>query len=292
LSASPVRVCSSQAQHQGGMKCRFGRRLPFWVAFLTLSENVSQALAVGTAGVRLTGGNSQTGEMPMVVFGPYPLTASTLTLHDGALQLIRGGETQISFDPQVMKLPYTVIPVPLDTAILAIHYTRQWALWRLDTFDTDTFDGQDINASDAWSVNDHSFCGTRQDTFLGGYCHFASTTTCKKYQQLPPHTRIRVRARVHFLDKWEGESVALVADGNTVWTRSHHWCPGFQTWMCRHYGISSCGHDTPDRLSVKVEATFAHSTPLLDLAFTSTLPAGTDPCTVSWGVDDVSVELI
>jgi hypothetical protein len=237
-------------------------------------------------GISLRGGFNSDGSSPTVVFGPNSADATSLSsnLHSTALEVKRRGEAVATFGSEIARLPETIstgeVAAGMDFAIQGV---PQWTLWDLDTFDTPD--------SAMWMPNDRSFCSSPEDHLLGGHCHFGATMTQRQYS-LPTHTRVRVRARVHFIDKWEGESVSLLANGKPMWSESHEWCPAFLKWMCEKYGVDTCGRSTPDRLSVKAEAVFAHSGPSLDIAFNSSLPVGTDPCYQSWGVDDVSIELM
>jgi len=251
----------------------------------------------GAAAVAVVG-DEERAVRPAVGFGADPRAGTTLVSDWGdAIEVRRGysgglrtaagaaGGAVVSLSDRVSSLPYTVVAGEVTTASsFTVRGVPQWSLWDLDTFDT-VDSGQ-------WFPADRGFCGAPSDRFLGGHCKLATAVAVRNYTQLPPHTRVRVRARVHFIDQWTGEAVSLLAQGGTVWSQSHTWCPQVFTRMCLKYGVDTCGRDSPDRLSVKAEAAFAHSGPTLDLAFKSTLPFGTDPCYKSWGVDDVSVELM
>lgn len=247
---------------------------------------ISQTAGQRAWGVSLRGGVNGDGSAPTVAFGATPSGATSLVsdLHGTVLELNRRGEAVVSLGKDLTKFPQTESTGEFSAGMeYSVNSVPQWTLWDLDTFDTPE--------SAMWSPNDRGFCSSPDDHFLGGHCRFAATTTQRTYS-LPAHTRVRVSARVHFIDKWEGDSVSLLVHGKPVWSESHNWCPCFLKWMCEKYGVDSCGRDTPDRLSVKVEAAFPHSGPTLDLAFNSSLAVGTDPCYQSWGVDDVSVELM
>lgn len=252
------------------------------------------ALAAGCAAGHPSGisliGNAQAQGAANLVFGSGPpemLTSMSMVPAQGLL-LRRANEDAmvLTSDGQVAKFPHLLAEADLAAQSLAVGGTQQWALWDFDSFD---LEGSDSNK---WLPNDHGSCGASRDAFLGGHCRFAATTANRHYAELPAHSRVRVRARVHFFDQWKDESVMLMVDNKPVWSQSHSWCPGFLKWMCMKYGVDSCGRDTPDRLSVKAEATFQHSGSDLHLAFTSNLAHDTDPCYTSWGVDDVSVELL
>jgi len=243
-----------------------------------------QTVAQRAYGISLRGGSD--GTAAGVSFGADVSGATSVATNLGrtALEVQRRGEVVASFGNDLTKLPATDSSGEFAAGIeLSVRGVPQWSLWDLDTFDE--------KAVSLWSANDRGFCGSPDDKFLGGHCRFGATSTQRTYN-LPKHTRVRVRSRVHFIDKWEGESVSLLVHGQPVWSESHNWCPCFLKWMCEKYGVDSCGRDTPDRLSVKAEAIFAHSGDTLEIGFNSSLPLTTDPCYSSWGVDDVSIELM
>lgn len=242
-----------------------------------------------TPAIFLTG-TEAAQEAPRLEFGQDPANSVVISEGVGKLQVNRGGVGQISLAESDVLLPTVQLrgDTQLEANSLSLRGVPQWALFDLETFDVSD---DPMTNSNLWSINDKGFCSTPGDEFLGGHCRFAATTTTRRYN-LPPHSRVRISARVHFIDNWLGESVMMQAHGQTVWSQAHNWCPGILKWMCTEYGISSCGSDTPDRLSVHVEATIQHTAPTLDLTFTSSLPLGTDPCKTSWGVDDVSIELL
>lgn len=256
---------------------------PLMVLLRTALLNPQQA-SCGTSGLFLVGGSVYKDDPPVLTFGSDPSATMVLTLSSAGVTLARAGVTEAAFDGEVTRLPGTTVSTEVAAELAYADGTPQWALWDLDTFDS--------AATGQWSVNDRSACGAPNDLFLGGHCKFGATRTERVYTQLPPHSRVRIHARVHFFDDWQGEAVAIQVDGQTVWARSHKWCSGFLQWMCLKYGVDSCGRDTPDQLSLKAEATLQHSSPSLRLAFHSDLPEGADACGVSWGVDDVSVELL
>jgi len=218
-------------------------------------------------------------EPPVLAFGAQ----ASITHSGDALNIQNAGSTA-SISPDVTTAQVLNLGGNASFVSVSSSGVAQFAL-----FDHDSFDAADSNQ---WSMNDHSFCGASRDLFLGGHCRFAATTTTRTYANLPPHSKIKVTSRVHYFDQWHGESVLMSVEGKPVWSQDHHWCPEFLKWMCRKYGMDSCGRDEPDRLSVKAEASFAHSSPTLTLSFSSSLPQGTDPCYTSWGIDDVAVHIM
>ncbi|GFE54248.1 hypothetical protein BaOVIS_016520 [Babesia ovis] len=158
---------------------------------------------------------------------------------------------------------------------------KQWVLWEQDLFEA--------KKSDVWMPGDTSTCGRSGDYFLGGPCKLSKGRVNRFYLKLPPHSEIRVTGRVHFFDQWEGESLNIKADGATVWSQSHNWCPSVSNTECIKYGIDSCGQEYPDRLSVHYDISLPHKSDTLALEFNSTLEA--EPCQASWGIDDVALFL-
>jgi hypothetical protein len=78
------------------------------------------------------------------------------------------------------------------------------------------------------------------DYFLGA---FGGTLATKTFT-LPPHTMVRVQARVHFIDKWGGELVYMEVDGGRKWSESHTWCSQLFESNCQPIAgktIDSCG---------------------------------------------------
>jgi hypothetical protein len=58
------------------------------------------------------------------------------------------------------------------------------------------------------------------DYFLGA---FQAVETTKSFA-MPVHSRVQLRFRAHFIDRWEGESLFVRVDGAVVYARAHNWC--------------------------------------------------------------------
>ena len=74
---------------------------------------------------------------------------------------------------------------------------------------------------------------------LGGHCQTAGTTVRRRFDNLPQHTHLRLQARYHFIDSWEGETAFLQIDGKTAWMDSADSRSGPP-------GINVAGGATPD----------------------------------------------
>lgn len=224
-------------------------------------------------------GDLATGLAPRIIFGDD--NAAIGDVGTGLLLAAgkQGAEIKVAPDEVVMGAVHAAGGLSLASTLTA-GGVSQWKLVDLDTFD---------DAPTAWSNGAHSVCGASADFFLGGHCKFGSTTTARVFENLPPHSMVKVTARVHYFDNWSGEALEVSLDDKVSWSKSYNWCPQFLKFMCRKYGIDSCGRDAPDNLSTQVSTTMAHVGSALKVSFASTLAADTDACHTSWGVDDVAV---
>jgi hypothetical protein len=67
-------------------------------------------------------------------------------------------------------------------------------------------------------------------------------------------------------------------------------CPAPTSAAALAGSLNVCGGEATDhKLSAPVHITLPHSGKSVELSFGSTLPADSDPCSASWGVDDVAV---
>ena len=133
-----------------------------------------------------------------------------------------------------------------------------------------------------WNVDETSTCGNA-DVFLGGHCKqtVMAKGAKKVLNNLPKHTEIRVKARVHFLDKWgAGDTAFAKVDGEYRWVDTPGSNPG---------NINVCGSDAPEAaLSQLVDIVMAHTGSDVTVDF-GALMTEKDACRQSWGVDDVEI---
>jgi hypothetical protein len=150
---------------------------------------------------------------------------------------------------------------------------KQWRLIGHENFEKEV---------KGWNVDETSTCGT-SDVFLGGHCKqtVMAKGAKKVFDNLPKHTEIRVKARVHFLDKWSvGDTAFAKVDGEYRWVDT----PGANTGK-----INVCGSDAPEAaLSQLVDIVMAHTASEVTVDF-GALMSETDACRQSWGVDDVEI---
>lgn len=96
-----------------------------------------------------------------------------------------------------------------------------------------------------------------------------------------PHTTLSIRATVHLLDDWQGETAYLKVDGVVVWTRS------FDSTAVSH-GVSISGTSPlfPDLVGIPVEVAVPSAAPSVSIEFGTTLDVGSQ----AWmAVDDVLI---
>jgi hypothetical protein len=151
---------------------------------------------------------------------------------------------------------------------------RQWALRYHEDFESDV-KGWNVNATSSCDGNDHH---------LGGHCNQVGEEVTKTFTNLGEHKFLRLQARYHFLDSWEGESAFAKIEGRNVWldvndVRGMH--PNT---------LNACGGEHPDmKMSVPIDVTIPHTADSVVVSFGSTLDE--HPCNESFGVDDVMISV-
>lgn len=181
------------------------------------------------------------------------ITASTLGASGGVLRI--QGDVVISRTSTVASASYLQL--------------QTWVEVSEDDFDT---------GLNGWTDIGRSTCGLG-NWFLGGYCNASSQETRKTFT-LPPHRSVRVTANYHMLDRWEGETGYLKAGDEYIWTLAGDISHG--------KGVDVCGGPEVDtRLGAVIDVVFTHSSKHLELSFGATLQG--DPCTASYGIDEVMV---
>jgi len=149
---------------------------------------------------------------------------------------------------------------------------RQWALAYHDDFEQDT---------NGWNTNLTSSCDGI-DHHIAGHCKEVGGEVKKTFDGLPEHKFVRVQARYHFLDSWEGETAFAKINDKTVWTDTN------DVRGMHPNALNACGGDHPDlKMSVPIDVTVPHTGSSITVSFGSSLDE--HPCNESFGVDDVMV---
>merc|ERR1711871_1148583 len=166
----------------------------------------------------------------------------------------------------------------IETDNLIQHGVKQWKLVAHDDFETEAKDWVSHEGS---AFIQTSSCSAG-DKFLGGHCNMAGGHLKKSFGDLPEHTHLRVQARYHMLDSWEGETAFLKMDNQYAWTDSND--------ASAKRGINICGGEHPEaKFSAPIDVIIPHSDASVMLEFGSTLDE--HACDESFGIDDVMVSV-
>lgn len=213
------------------------------------------------------------------------LSMAATTANTGYLQtsLLKSPTGTILVKGDLIITSADVDPSVSATAFIAESVTlggvAQWRLVRHEHFDQE-------EEVEGWSLMETSSCSAgSKDAFLGGHCKTGDNLATKTFENLPEHTQIKVAARYHFIDNWQGETAFLKLDGEHVWTQGHG--P-----VNPAHGIEMCGSSKfkETKFSAPVEVSQAHTNSMLEVSFGSTShDENDDPCSRSFGVDDVMI---
>jgi len=162
----------------------------------------------------------------------------------------------------------------LKSSFLEIDGVRQWGLVSLEDF-------EEVGVA-GWNHGEVTECAGRH--ILGGHCvEKAVPELTKTFENLPPHTQIRVTAKYYFIDSWDGESGFLKADGRTVWLDTYNHADG----DLKH-GINLCGNATPERkFGTPIDVMIPHTGSSVTLSFGATTDEHS--CDESFGIDSVMI---
>lgn len=151
---------------------------------------------------------------------------------------------------------------------------KQWALAYHDDFEQENSAG--------WNTNHTSSCDG-VDHHLAGHCKELENGAVKKtFDNLPEHKYIRLQARYHFLDSWEGEAAFAKIGDRTVWTDTN------DVRGVHGDALNLCGAEFADlKFSIPIDVTIPHSGSDVTVTFGSSLDE--HPCNESFGVDDVMI---
>jgi len=151
---------------------------------------------------------------------------------------------------------------------------RQWALVAHEDFEKDV---------QGWSTNKTNSCDGN-DHHIGGHCNNVDGEVKKTFTGLGEHKHVRIQARYHFLDSWEGEMAFAKVGDRTVWTEMN------DVRGMHPNALNACGGDHADmKLSVPIDVTIPHTGDSIELSFGSNLDE--HPCNESFGVDDVMISV-
>jgi len=104
------------------------------------------------------------------------------------------------------------------------------------------------------------------------------------FTNLGEHKFVRLQARYHFLDSWEGETAFAKIEDRIVWSEVN------DVRGMHPRTLNSCGGEHPDtKISVPIDVTIPHKGDKILISFGSNLDE--HPCNESFGVDDVMISI-
>lgn len=149
-----------------------------------------------------------------------------------------------------------------------------------NTTDTDTDADTDID-TEMKTLTKLSHCGDG-NMFLGGHCNAGGGHVLRRTWDVAPHSEVRIVARVHLIDSWEGEIAWMKVDGYYVWTTT-----GRSSIDASH--ISMCGDEKMNdaQMSTLVDVVIPHASKNVEITFGTSLDE--HACNESIGIDDVEI---
>jgi len=212
---------------------------------------------------------------------------------DGDLQIINSkGATEAAARRAGKVGSFGLKAIAFLAEEVVVSGVKQWRLVRHDSFEQE-IPGQ--NPADGWSLMELSSCSrnaardqSEVDHFLGGHCNIAEGELKKRFDHLPPHKHVRLSARYHMIDNWQGETAFLKIGEEYVWSDRSRASSDSE-------GLDTCGSEkyAERRMSVPIDVVIPHSASFIEVAFGSTTLSKNkgkeSPCDRSFGVDDVMV---
>jgi len=103
----------------------------------------------------------------------------------------------------------------------------------------------------------------------------------KTFEALPGHQDVRIQAKYHMFDNWNGEYGYLKVDNNIVWTLN-----GKTPTHENAFNFGGLATADP-KYNALIDVTLSHSGKSVKLEFGSSL--NQEPCEASYGIDDVVI---
>lgn len=159
---------------------------------------------------------------------------------------------------------------------LRVRSVSQW----IQVYEDDFYEN-----ADGWSINKISNCSGIY--MLGGYCQIGGNETQKTYNNLPPHTHLKIEATYHFIDAWNGETGYMKLNNGINGTLEYAWTEKYSSFQGEN-GINVCGGKWPEGKFINpISVTIPHTGDSITVAFGATIQQ--DPCDESFGVSGMRV---
>jgi len=153
------------------------------------------------------------------------------------------------------------------------------ALWQLTQHEN--FEN---NTSQGWDFSEISSCENNiiyPNKFIGGPCKLSNQEIEKTFENLPNHEFLKISAKFHMFDNWQGEYGYMKINNKIMWTKNA---------IVRNEtgSINICGQGTPDpAYNIPIDVTIPHTDDRIKITFGSSLSK--DSCLASYGVDDIMI---
>ncbi len=107
---------------------------------------------------------------------------------------------------------------------------------------------------------------------LGGYWATSNENLVKVFDNIPPHTRIKIESNFHFLDSWGGETAFLrVSDNDDLGTLNYIWTDSYDYVSARN-AVNVWGRDIGDgKFNTFISFEMMHSFDQLRVQFGTSL---------------------
>jgi hypothetical protein len=260
-------LCLASGVHAGSKPVAINRDV---AVTKTLTADTLSAAALNVTGSVSVGKDVTATRVKAALLTADVLETGTLSPKAGDTIIIEGDLELASASSSSSAVSF------LEAQEFIVGGNKQWRLVHHDAFSGGKTEG--------WDVHETSTCGT-SNVFLGGHCNQATASKGaeKVFAGLPKHTEVRVKARFHFLDKWDsGDTAFAKVDDDYVWVDT----PGSNSGK-----INICGSSHPEAaLSQLMDIVLSHSADSLTLNF-GAMMTRKDACKQSWGVDDVEISV-
>ena len=183
------------------------------------------------------------------------------------------GEKSVTFKASVLTLNSLDVKGPIK-----FNNVNQWKLVMHDSFHKN-------ETSLNWNHDKVTKCN--QYNILGGHCQTSTKELIKEFNNLPPHTQVKIEANYHFLGSWDSHSGYLKVDNlnfkkddpKYIWT---HRCKNSKlNPVVKLCPVEVCKMASP------INVTVNHTDNSLTLIFGSTLERNS--CEQSYGISGVKI---
>eukprot|EP00164_Ancoracysta_twista_P004104 GFYU01005511.1.p1 GENE.GFYU01005511.1~~GFYU01005511.1.p1 ORF type:complete len:1031 (-),score=304.70 GFYU01005511.1:806-3898(-) len=208
------------------------------------------------------------------------VTTKVLETPIAAADSVSGLKGMIQF-PGGIQAKSSVHSTGLKSSHMHLGGVEQWRLAYHQNFESSQHDSPMLG----WSFIETTACTPGSGRFLGGHCSAGNDRQPDVHaviNNLPPHTHLMLKANIHFLDSWEGETAFASIDNERVWADTH-------TMPGNGKGMHVCGSsEFPEsRMSAPIQAVIPHFSSDVRIGFGSTLDESS--CNESWGLDNVMI---